>query len=144
MKSVYLIFCILIAFSGYSQKENAVAIDSPEFSRVIQILESGYWIWETGSCDEQKQMFKFDLDNNTMTLSYFPAAEDESEIKNYTYDILEAWPSKFRSKIIGEERLDSSGSPIEWDLILIDQSSFYWRRNDWALDYGTKSIIRCP
>jgi hypothetical protein len=144
MRVKLFILIILIAFSSYSQTESRVLIDSPEFLHFIQTLESGFWIWETGSCDETRQKFKFDMSKKTMTLSYEPDTKDDAKLNSYSYEILWVWEAGFRSKIIGEERLDSNGVPIEWDLILIDDSSFYWRRNDWAKDYGTKAIIKCP
>jgi hypothetical protein len=47
----------------------------------------------------------------------------------------------------GEERLDPSGSPVQWLLVMQGEDAFYWIRRDWLARGGfprTPLRRRCP
>ena len=47
------------------------------------------------------------------------------------------------SIIRGEERLTENGDKVVWQLNLIDDNTYCWRRTDWPSHACTKSILRC-
>ncbi|WP_349241432.1 hypothetical protein [Asprobacillus argus] len=108
------------------------------------ILENGQWAWEDDYCDKNPQKILFDLDKKTMILTLKNSVEVDGKDKDtFVYTIRWAWKNGFRGKIIGEKRLDKNGDPVEWDLFVVDSKRFYWRRNDWRKNSGSKTIIKC-
>lgn len=43
-----------------------------------------------------------------------------------------------------ETRLDASGKPVVWILVMPDSDTFYWHRKDWKPGFTTAASKRCP
>lgn len=148
LKALYLrvfmsMVTLLVCFSCEDPTER-IPIDSEDFGSLKNILEAGVWAWEDQYCDKSSHTIRFNMDEKTMTLTLdneVPVNGEKQSI--YVYDIKWAWKRGFRGKIRGEKRLDKQGKPIEWDLFVVDENSFYWRRSDWSKTSGSKPIINC-
>ena len=141
------IFIILFSFFvgiGCDFKEDRVKIESKEFLRIKTILENGQWAWDDQYCKKSPHTIAFDIENKTMTLILKNLVEARSKGKDtFIYDIKWAWKTGFRGKIRNEERVDKDGQTIEWDLFVVDENSFYWRRSDWRKNAASKPILKC-
>ncbi len=80
-----------------------------------------------------------------MHLAHAPIKEDGAREprREVTYRVLRTIPNGLSMSLVGENRLDATGKPVTWDLILLDQNQYCWRRNDWRPTGCTKSIKRC-
>lgn len=142
--NIPLILTILFLCMGCENEEQQIDLTSKEFLRLKTILENGTWAWDGEYCIKNPQTIVFDLDKKIMTLNLKNLAEAKSKRKDtFIYNIKWAWKTGFRGKIIDEDRLDKNGKPVEWDLFVVDENSFYWRRNDWRKNAGSKTIIKC-
>ena len=125
MKKLLYIAFLLSIMLACGPRERKVGIGSKEFEKVIKILQSGNWDCGDRDCNESYQSFKFDVANKIVTLSAIGiSGVDEKPLKDYEYEILWALDVGFRGRIIGEDRLDDSERPVEWDLLLVDENAF--------------------
>lgn len=63
--------------------------------------------------------------------------------REVAYQILRELPNGLSMSLTGERRLDPSGKPVTWDLIILHQDEYCWHRNDWPEGGCTKPIERC-
>lgn len=144
MKIFLFSLFILTLFFSCSQKQERVSLDSVEFKTLIQKLESGRWSWEKDKNCENFESYTFNLSQKQMVLKLKnPVEIDDEKIYSFTYEILWGYKNGFRGKIINENRLDKNNKPVQWDLILVNNNTFYWKRNDWDNDSGTKYKVKC-
>ena len=108
---------------------------------IINILEQGKWVFEDRSCSNSFLSLEFDKKKLEITVQ--SKLENSEDVNEYIYDILSVDRGRIYTSIRNEERLDNNGTPAKWHLILKNRQTFYWRRNDWGMNSGTKDMILC-
>lgn len=106
----------------------------------------GQWGWEgSDDCKVSPEHIVFSEDRKQMRLTHAPAKEDGTRelLREVTYQVLHPIPNGLSLAMGGEARLDASGKPVTWDLILLDHDQYCWHRNDWRPTACTKSVRRC-
>ena len=81
-----------------------------------------------------------------MTIKYDnPVKRQYSDelVTEVKYMILGSIENGIRTKIVDEYRKDSKGQLVEWDLIVENDSTFYWRRSDWPSTPISRPLIAC-
>lgn len=137
-------FLILIIGIGCSHSEEPVSLKSKEFLRLKNILEDGTWGWDSDYCTKSPQTIVIDVDKKIMTLTIDNLVESSEKTKDtFIYNIKQAWKTGFRGKIRNEKRVDKDGQIVEWDLFVVDNHRFYWRRSDWRKNAASKPILKC-
>nr|WP_295381961.1 hypothetical protein [Pseudoxanthomonas sp.] len=109
------------------------------------VLLPGKWGWEgSNDCREAPEVISFSASRKHMYLALSPAREDGGREPRRVgeYRILQQIPEGLRMSLKGETRMDDSGQPVTWDLVLVDRDTYCWRRNDWG-DGCTKPLRRC-
>ncbi len=140
----FLILSIFFVNIACENVEQRVDLTSKEFSRLKTILEDGTWAWEENYCAKSPQTIVIDVDKRIMILTLDNLLESAEKMKDtFIYDIKWAWKTGFRGKIRNEESVDKNGQTIEWDLFVVDENSFYWRRSDWWKNAASKPILKC-
>lgn len=106
----------------------------------------GAWGWEgTSDCTVSSQRIHFSADRKQMVLSLTPKDEHgtREHRREVTYQILRDLPGGLRMSMDGEKRLDPTGKPVTWDLMLVGSDEYCWHRSDWPGTGCTKSMDRC-
>lgn len=91
-------------------------------------------------------VISFDRRKKTMLVTYAEkgwATKDDSR-QVFSYEILSADSSVFRVRMDGESRLDDKGNPVVWHVVLVDQDTYCWSRDDWPAGECTPPRKRCP
>lgn len=110
-----------------------------DFERYVSVLGGGSWGWVEGknTCATNPHSINFSDDRSTMYYSWRHTYPDA------TYQVLYWGEDSVTSIIRGEERLTENGDKVVWQLNLIDDNTYCWRRTDWPSHACTKSILRC-
>lgn len=106
----------------------------------------GKWGWEgSNDCEEAPQEIRFSESGKRMHVSLSPQTEDGPREPRRTadYTVLAPTANGLTMSMDGEDRLDPSGRPVTWDLILLSNDEYCWHRSDWRATGCTKSINRC-
>jgi len=103
------------------------------------ILGGGSWGWIEGknTCATNPHAINFSKDGSRMFYSWRHTYPD------VTYQVLYADKNSLTSIIMGEERRTNNGDKVVWQLNLIDDNTYCWRRTDWPSDSCTRNIQRC-
>lgn len=117
-----------------------------EFAKSVDLFEfiPGRWDYtgDAPACTIAPFTLEVADDRSRFTISPEPT-EEVADPQASVYDVLDVKPGFLRSRIIGEKRLTDDGEPVVWDIIPLDESSFCWRRTDWAENSCTAPVIRC-
>lgn len=138
LKSIYALLYIAAIVSGCAS--SASQPSSPLFS----ILE-GRWDDDDPTTCQSHRTISFAKGNSKMIMSYSPigyATENDSR-KDFVYVIYEVTDTMIRAELEEEQRLDSNGKPVVWQLKLIDESTYCWGRDDWPSDACTPPRWKC-
>jgi hypothetical protein len=140
VKSLFLnIFTIGLLLACTSQVETVR-------DKLLTSLE-GTWEWrkEDSTCQDNSHTLKFDdvkksliIKNKKETMSYDGKGYEVAE-----YKILKINSNSVSLALKSETRVDSSGSPVTWDLKLISTNEYCWRRSDWPDSACTPLNYRC-
>ena len=106
----------------------------------------GKWGWEgSKDCQEAPLDIRFSNDGKRMHLSHSPEAENgQREPRRETsYTILGPTAMGLSMSMDGEDRLDTSGQPVTWDLVVLSNDQYCWHRSDWRSTGCTKPVNRC-
>ena len=106
----------------------------------------GKWGWEASDdCSASPEVIRFSTDKKQMHLAHAPINDNgvRDPRREVTYQVLRTLPNGLRMSMDGEERLDPSGKPVTWDLILLSQDQYCWHRGDWRPTGCTKPVLRC-
>lgn len=107
---------------------------------------SGDWGWEgSDDCALTPQELHFSADRKQMFLALTPRNESGAREPRVdaTYQVLGNIPNGLRVALDGEARLDPTGEPVTWNLLLLGKDRYCWHRSDWPADGCTKSVVRC-
>lgn len=98
----------------------------------------GKWDWETSQprCGDAAGTFWFAADGRQVHVNV-PAG------RNVVYDVLADEGQTMRLRVVGEARTTDAGTPIEWDLVMLNPDTFCWRRTDWTAGTCTALLKRC-
>ena len=102
--------------------------------------------WEgSNDCEEAPLEIGFSRNGKRMHVSHSPQTEGGSREPRRTanYTVLAPTENGLAMLMDGEDRLDPSGRPVTWDLILLSNDEYCWHRSDWRATGCTKSINRC-
>jgi hypothetical protein len=132
------IFLALSCASAYSKLTDS---ERQNLDKLSGILQQGKWRFEDKNCSTAYLTLQFNKQNSTILA--VSKLEDAEEPNEYIYDILSISDQSIFTSIQDEKRLDDKGNPVKWHLMLVDNNSFYWRRDDWDLNSGTKHMILC-
>ena len=138
----FLSTLLALTMTGCARKVPTTTKSNDE--RIYSILSSKSWNWEHRGCSENRQRFSFQ--DNKMTIKYDnPVKRQHSHeyVRETLYIILGSIENGIRTEIGDEYRKDSNGQVVEWDLILENDSTFYWRRSDWPSTPISKPLIAC-
>lgn len=106
----------------------------------------GTWGWaESDDCEASPELIAFSADRKQMFLSHAPIRENGTREphRKVSYRILDEFHNGLSMSLGGEDRLDDSGKPVTWDLIMLGQNEYCWHRNDWPQNGCTRSLHRC-
>lgn len=124
---------------GYFTAQSLANLD-----RISEVLSNKNWAFEDKVCSKESMSFSFDITKKIVTLTLIKSIQEDSvQVSSFNYSISNVYKDGFRSKIENEKRLDLDGKQVEWDLTLLNDSTFFWSRADWEKGYGTKLIVRC-
>lgn len=111
------------------------------YNKISEILEQGKWRFEEEDCSQSFLSLTFD--KLMMRVLADSKLSDSNKVNHYIYDIHSVSENSLFMSIRGEKRLDDHGNPVKWHLILVDSNTFYWRRDDWDINGGTKNMVLC-
>jgi hypothetical protein len=106
----------------------------------------GKWGWEgSNDCHEAPLDMHFSKGGKRMHLSHSPETEDgqREPRREANYTILGVTPMGLSMSMDGEDRLDASGQPATWDLVMLSNDQYCWHRSDWRPTGCTKPVNRC-
>ncbi len=106
----------------------------------------GQWGWAgSNDCAAYPKVISFNADQKKMFLSLAPVTPEGTREprRQATYNVLRRVPDGLSMSLPDETRLDASGKPVTWDLIVMDKNQMCWHRSDWPQGGCTKSISRC-
>lgn len=122
------ILFITTSFSLINSKDN------------ILVALEGKWAWQLniGTEDYNPQTISFNEDHSKIIFNVDKSIEISKDnfVKQYEYEILKIKKNKLRLSLIGETRKSKDGKKVWWELILINNSTFLWKRNDWETAYS--------
>jgi hypothetical protein len=61
----------------------------------------------------------------------------------FEYRVLSASPGSLHVKLERETRLDASGRPVTWHLVVFGRDTLRWHRSDWREGAYTPELVRC-
>ena len=114
-------------------------------ANVYEVL-AGDWGWiGSEDCAEAPIEMRFSDGGKRMHLSHSPEADDGSREprRETSYTVLKQTESALRMSMDDEDRLDISGNPVMWDLVLLSNDEYCWHRTDWQATSCTQSVLRC-
>jgi hypothetical protein len=116
---------------------------SPASARVFDVV-AGTWGWVEGTrtCTSDPHMLSFSPDRTSMFYRY-PQAADSAGARDVRYEVRGHGRDFIRMFMVGETRTDSTGALVEWDLVLVSDDLYVWRRSDWPKGASTRPIERC-
>jgi len=116
---------------------------SPVSARVFDVV-AGTWGWVEGThtCRSNPHTLSFSPDRTSMFYRY-PQAADSAGARDLRYEVRGHGRDFIRTFLVGETRTDSKGALVEWDLVLVSDDFYVWRRSDWPKDASTRPIERC-
>ena len=106
----------------------------------------GKWGWRgSDDCQVAPEVVSISEREKRMYLSHFPEDENgnRQSHRESKYTILGSIPNGLILALDGEPRLDATGGPVTWNLVLRNEDEYCWRRSDWPVDHCTKPINRC-
>lgn len=145
----FLALVLLVSGCGLTESRpietaNATETNWPETN--IRAVLQGRWGWNDEQCEEDPFYITFSSDGANM---YFDTKQglvlgNKDQIKNrLKYQILDETDRVLRTVVEGEDRRTEKGHVVGWDLVLINNNSFCWRRWDWASDGCTQPVVSC-
>lgn len=138
MKRGHLVLIFAIGVSGCVSHRSSQTIDV--FSGL-----AGEWDEAGPESCKKPHVISFDDEKNTMFLAYPEmgwATESDSR-KVFRYEILSIGQSMFRTKLENESRQDDEGKPVVWHMVLVDDNTYCWGRDDWPQGACTPLRTRC-
>ena len=107
---------------------------------------SGKWGWVGSSdCELAPQVISLSADRKVMRLSYAP--EDDTGIRQpreeAVYSVLGETSRGLNLAMQREDRLDSLGDPVRWELVVLSSAEYCWHRSDWEQTGCTDPVRRC-
>lgn len=129
---------VLLAVAGCATAPTPAS--SPVFDRLL-----GQWDERGESLCESPHVLSFDETKATMLITYADvgwASESDSR-KTFRYKILDVAPSSIRVALENESRLDSNGEPVVWHIVIVDDDTYCWGRDDWPIGACTPFRKRC-
>jgi hypothetical protein len=72
-----------------------------------------------------------------------PGVELADPRSHFSYSVLSSTPTSLHVALDGEDRLDDSGKPVTWHLVVFDRNTLKWHRSDWAEGEFTPKLVRC-
>lgn len=103
--------------------------------------------WDTvheGSCANYHEL-SFDAARKTMFNTYADVGwiteNDSRKVMRYT--ILDDDKGYLRVALENESRLDAEGRPVIWHVVLVDDDTYCWGRDDWSPGSCTPVRKRC-
>jgi len=121
------------AVSKYTSNETLV-----EFENVL----AGYW--DEGHQDEMdllcapgRSLLRHQFSKNLTEVKWIHESEiqiyDDSFVKESIYNIEYASNALLALSLQGEKRLNSSGDPYIWELVMVNPGMYRWRSSDWPV-----------
>ncbi len=116
---------------------------------VVKVLQGPVWGWareeSSVSCENNPHTIKFDLAGSRIVLRFRkPIHGADGKFSNLAvYNILGSRGKTITMQIVGEKRLGPDGKSVAWDLIVLDDRTYVWRRIDWPESSHTPYIRRC-
>ena len=109
---------------------------------------AGTWDWAAaeGFCKKNPHTISFSGDRQVMTLRSPEPYADSAGVQHWAteYEIREVTRGRIRGFIRGETRRTGDGTPVVWDLVLVDADTYRWHRTDWPWGGYTPLVRRCP
>ena len=106
---------------------------------------AGQWDEEDPESCKNPHILSFDDEKTTMFVTYADVGwvtEGESR-KVFRYEVLSANQYALRAQLENEPRLDNEGKPVVWHVVLVDENSYCWGRDDWPQGACTPPRRRC-
>ena len=130
MRFVIAVLFIVIQASG------ATADDLPALA---DILSKGEWGWPEGenTCPLNPQRLEFSQDSETLTIRWSHTHDPA------VYRILYNDSDSITMFLNGEDRVTDSGGKVIWQLRVMGEDRFCWRRTDWPGYACTSDLQRC-
>lgn len=114
----------------------------------IRALANNTWAWDRGAspCTGLTQRFEIAGDGKSMKIHHSePIQSANGTMTSVTDYVIESFTnSTLNTYIPGETRLDDSGAPVKWDLVLIGRNRIAWHRADWPEGAMTGMLRPCP
>jgi len=118
---------VSISFTSKGSKNN-----------IFETLQ-GKWAWELniGTDNYNPQTISFNEDHSRIIFNVDKAIEISKAnfVNQYEYEILKVKKNKLKLSLVGEERKSKDGRLVWWELLLVDHSTFLWKRSDWEAFY---------
>lgn len=141
MKIIRILF--LAFLSTLTACASAPMEDKNSTSHVVE----GMWGWsDTNDCSGNYHEIDISNDRKRMTITFRDVgyAGELDARKSFEYQILMISHNAISMKMDNERRVDESGNPVTWNLVLLDDKHYCWQRGDWETGQCTAIINRCP
>ncbi|MEX1222351.1 MAG: hypothetical protein WEA82_09610 [Idiomarina sp.] len=124
-----------------AKPDNASDQEADVFSRL-----RGHWDdLHPNACRDSHQL-SFNDDRTKMYIKSddggWVTEDDKRNV--FSYDILSVHPNRLRTQLENEPRLDGEGESVVWHIILLDDNTHCWGRDDWHPRSCTPPRMRCP
>jgi hypothetical protein len=106
----------------------------------------GKWGWEgTEECAKEPAVLRFSSHNRRMHIVHTPIGMDGSPEprREASYTVTGHNGNVLNMAMDGEDRKDDQGQLVTWNLIVLDETTYCWNRNDWRATACTKSVKKC-
>jgi len=141
--SLFVAVLLLLPLAHGRVQGSASYEGPPSLPRVMRNA-IGEWDWSGDSltCKHNPHTIDFTNDSAFMVLR-FRRTIDSTPKKEFRYRIVRYTDHTVTGQIEGEQRRDSTGKPVVWDLVLTGPNSYRWRQTGGVPQYVTRAIVRC-
>jgi hypothetical protein len=140
MKKIHQISFFLLVLTTACSESSSLEEMSPE-KRLITKIENKNWQFEAESCNSNSFQFVFH-DLNSFDLVYENPISVNGESQNiFTYSIIYIEENTIYCQWDEEYRFISNSNLIDWNIVLEDENTLYWKLTNTSVKLGP--IIIC-
>jgi len=145
MKIFILMLCVFLASCAENPVKKNPVKENP-VKRQNQATLTGSWGGDEELCKNNPIIISFSKDGNSMFHDSPKGGYLGDRRKAHlriVYRIHSQSLGVLSTSIENEDRKDSSGNLVSWDLVIQNENAFCWHRTDWKAGSCTRSLRRC-
>jgi hypothetical protein len=144
VRSFLFVVVLLLLPAAHVRAQGSAAYEGPPSLPRVMRNAIGEWDWSGDSltCKHNPHTVDFTNDSAFMVLRFRRKIDSTAKLE-YRYRILRFTDHTVTGQIEGEQRRDSAGKPVVWDLVLTGPNSYRWRQTGGLPQAVTRAIVRC-